>query len=70
MTKISPLEQRALWRERFAMGLRPDDPTRAILEQYEKYREMDAWLTNIELEKMCEYALYLEARVSSLESIK
>lgn len=62
---IPPSKERKLWKKRFERGIRVESPW---LEDYEKNRYSNLWRSTRGLEKLCEYILYLESKMT--ENVK
>jgi len=54
---VNLLEQRNAWREQFEAGAALDSH---ILNEYKENRESELWRASRQIEKMCEYIIYLE----------
>jgi hypothetical protein len=50
------VDERNKWRKEFEGG----DENLIILNEYRKNRESESWRVSREVERLCEYALYLE----------
>ena len=61
---MSLIEERNKWRREFSAG---EHPSIHVLDEYRENRDSELWRSTRAVEKICEYALYLESVIREAE---